>query len=316
MKLVETKEIDKPVRIHNDIASGKGDFSACMLDILFYILSDFKKGEQEYLIRAKNIAELTGREWNYRQFRDATSELGSRMFEIETENESIQLWLFGSVTYLKGEGSFIVELSKRSLPYLEDLKNNFTSVQLKSILFCNSKYAKRIYMLGCKWRGAGKVPLMTISDFKIMLGLKDPKGNKKEQYTRWSAFKSDVLDIAMKQVNEHTDIMISYNLIKLGRSYNWIEILINHKASNQLQISFDKTIKEQGEAIPMKGQKATESIVRYGFTENQAIAIAKYGIKAFEEIRDKLMPKIQSGDMTGEGFVNYIVSVYKKKKVL
>lgn len=307
MKLVDTKEVNSPIRIHNDIASGRGDFSACMLDILFYILADFKKGERFYTVRAQSISELTGREWQYQQFRDATQEMGSRMFEIETDNSYLQLWLFASVEYKKGTGAFEIELSQKAIPYLENLKSNFTSMQLKSILFCSSKYAKRFYMLGCRWRGAGKVPQMTIGELKVMLGLKDPKGKEKEQYDRFSDFKKKVLDIAVQQVNEHTDIMLDYRLIKRGRAYYWIDIFINYQAAKQLEIDFDK---------PIEVQKSTQTIMKYGFSEAQAVAIAKKGMQEFEKIRAKVMPKINSGEMDVSAFVPYVVSVYQKKGIL
>jgi plasmid replication initiation protein len=307
MKLVDIQNNNTPVRIHNDIANGRGDFSACMLDILFYILSDFKQEERFYTVRHDNISEITGRDWNYQQFREATQEMGSRMFEIETDKSYLQLWLFGSVEYKKGTGSFEIELSKKAMPYLENLKSNFTSMQLKSILFCTSKYAKRFYMLGCRWRGAGKVPQMTISEFKIMLGLKDPKGKQKEQYSLFADFKRYVLDVAVQQVNEHTDIMLDYKLTKRGRANYWIDIFINYQAAKQLEISFDK---------PIEVQKSTQSILKYGFSETQAMAIAKNGIKEFRKIRDKVMPKIQNGSMPMDEFVPYVVSIYQKKGVL
>ena len=278
-----------------------------MLDILFYILSDFKQEERFYTVRHDNISDITGRDWNYQQFREATQEMGSRMFEIETDKSYLQLWLFGSVEYKKGTGSFEIELSKKAMPYLENLKSNFTSMQLKSILFCSSKYAKRFYMLGCRWRGAGKVPQMTISELKIMLGLKDPKGKQKEQYERFTDFKIKVLDVAVQQVNEHTDIMLDYKLIKRGRAFYWIDIFINYQAAKQLEISFDK---------PIEVQKSTQSILKYGFSETQAVAIAKNGMKEFRKIRDKVMPKIENGSMPMADFVPYVVSIYHKKGVL
>jgi len=307
MKLVDIKNENAPVRIHNDIANGRGDFSACMLDILFYILADFKMDERLYTIKANDISELTGREWNYQQFRQATEEMGSRMFEIETDKSYLQLWLFSSVEYKKGTGSFEIELSQKSLPYLQNLIDNFTSMQLKSILKCSSKFAKRFYMLGCRWRGAGKVPQMTISELKIMLGLKDPKGKQKEQYERWTDFRKYVLDTAVRQVNEHTDIMLDYKLIKRGRAFYWIDIFINYQAAKQLEISFDK---------PIEVQKSTQTILKYGFSEAQAVAIAKYGFKEFEKIRDKTMVKVQNGALDTDKFVPYVVSIYQKKGVL
>ena len=307
MKLVETKDANKPVRIHNELASGRGDFSACMLDVLFYILSDFKKDERFYTIKAKDIMEITGREWQYTQFREATQEMGSRMFEIETDQTLLQLWLFASVEYKKGTGSFEVEISQKALPYLQNLKNNFTSMQLKSLLMCSSKYAKRFYMLGCQWRSAGRVPKMTIDDLKIMLGLKDPKGKLPEQYDRFSDFKRYVLDVAKQQINENSDILIDFHLTKRGRSYYWIDILINYQAGKQLQLDFGK---------PIEIQKATQTIMKYGLSEEQAVAIAKLGIKEFEVYRDKALKKIQAGEMKPNDFVPYIVSIYQKKGVI
>jgi plasmid replication initiation protein len=148
---------------------------------------------------------------------------------------------------------------------------------------------------------------MTISELKIMLGLKDPKGKQKEQYERWTDFKKFVLDVAVRQVNEHTDIMLDYKLIKRGRAFYWIDIFINYQAAKQLEISFDK---------PIEVQKSTQSILKYGFSETQAVAIAKNGIKEFRKIRDKVMPKIENGSMPMADFVPYVVSIYQKKGVL
>lgn len=304
MKLAKPKQQNKEVRIHNDIASGRGDFSACMLDILFYILADFKKNERFYTVRVKDISELTGKEWQYQQFREATEQMGSKMFEIETGTSLLQLWLFSSVEYKKGTGSFEVEISKKAMPYLEDLKENFTSMQLKSLLSCSSKHAKRLYMLGCQWRGAGRVPQMTIDELKIMLGLKDPKGKRKEKYKQFSDFKARVLDVAKTQINDFTDITIDYTYTKQGKSYKWIDILINYKAVAQLKIDFDK---------PIEIQKSTRTIMAYGFSEKQAIAIAKVGIKEFEKYRDKALAKIRAKEMEMDAMIPYIVKVYQNK---
>ncbi|MRJ11618.1 RepB family plasmid replication initiator protein [Ornithobacterium rhinotracheale] len=306
MKLVETKDLNTPVRIHNDIASGRGDFSACMLDVLFYILSDFKKDERFYTIRAQDIMELTGREWQYQQFREATEAIGSRMFEIETDNSLLQLWLFGSVEYKKGTGSFEIEVSQKAMPFLQNLKMNFTSMQLKSLMMCSSKYAKRLYMLGCRWRSAGRVPKMTIDELKIMLGLKDKNG-KNEQYERFSQFKKCVLDVARQQINEHTDIMIDYHLHKRGRSYYWIDILINYQACKQLELDFGK---------PIEVQKSTQTIMKYGFNEEQAVAIAKQGMKEFNQYIEYARGKVMKKEMKVDELVPYIVKIYQKKGIL
>lgn len=51
---------------------------------------------------------------------------------------------------MKGTGSFNIKLNESAKPYFFDLKNNFTALQLKSVLNCSSKYAKRLYAIARK----------------------------------------------------------------------------------------------------------------------------------------------------------------------
>lgn len=277
------------VLLNNDLATGRGEFSACMLDTLFYILANLKEGEKTYLVSAKDIEEITGRAWNYQQFRDSTETLGSRMFEIETDTTYEQLWLFSSVKYLLGQGSFKITLGEAALPHLFNLKGNFTEIQLKSLLVCSSKHAKRIYMMCCKYRNLRKKKVvMTISELKEMLGLKDPKGKKKEQYTKVSQFKTKVLDVAKMQINEHTDINFDYSLHKKGRSFHWIQIFINGKAQQQLEINFK---------ISIEDNKLYTDIKNSGITTPEHVEfIAKQGRPTFEKIKKSALNKLTNTD--------------------
>jgi hypothetical protein len=173
---------------------------------------------------------------------------------------------------------------------------------------CSSKYAKRLYMLACQWRKAGKVgSITTVDDLKILLDLKDPKGKKKEQYIKWSAFNKYVLETAKRQINEHTDILIDFRISKLGKAYHWLDILVNNIASNQLQIKFDQ---------PIETQKSVKSILHHGFSMEQSVAIAKLGIKEFNKYKTKANAKIIANKMSIDGFIPYIVKVYQNKGVL
>jgi len=79
-----------------------------------------------------------------------------------------------------------------------------------------------------------------------MLKLKDPNGIESEQFSQISQFKQFVLDIAKKQINEHTDLLIDYELMKEGRSFTKIRFFINKQSPKQLPIPFeDKEIDEK-----------------------------------------------------------------------
>jgi len=155
MELMDVNKDSKLIYQHNVITSGRYDYSATMMDILFMVLSSLEVGKLEYTIHVQDIEAITGRKWNLKQLREATESIGSRMFEIETKDSLEQIWLFSRVKYLLGTGSFTITLNPLASQYFFELKNNFTALQLKSVLNCSSKYAKRLYGIACQWRSVG-----------------------------------------------------------------------------------------------------------------------------------------------------------------
>ncbi|WP_162055965.1 replication initiation protein [Pontibacter pamirensis] len=240
-----SKEIE--IRQHNAITTARYDYSACQLDILFYLLSKLKKEDapdQTYRFYNRDIEAMTGRQWNYQQLREATEDMGSRMFSVEDNKEYRQMWMFQEVKYMKGKGCFDIILSKSIQPYLFELKNNFTSYQLHSALKLTSKYAKRIYQLASQWKDIGETCVYPLDELKTMFGLKDPSGKKAEQFERISDLKKKVLDVAVRQINEHTDLTVSYHLVKEGRSFQAVRFYITTQKPQQLPIQFDRPVEE------------------------------------------------------------------------
>lgn len=162
---------------------------------------------------------MTGREWHYKQLKEATESMGSRVFEVENNQSYAQLWMFQKVEYVTGQGSLRIRLSEAVRPYLFELKDNFTSGQLFAALKISSKYAKRIYQLVSEWE-LGETKTYNLDTLKLMLKLKDPAGKEPEQFQRISDLKAKVLDIAVRQINENTNLKISYTLLKQGRSFH------------------------------------------------------------------------------------------------
>jgi plasmid replication initiation protein len=305
MELMDVNKENKLIYQHNVITSGRYDYSACMLDILFMVLSGLEVGKMEYTIHVQDIEAITGRKWNLKQLREATESIGSRMFEIETPERIRQIWLFSNVDYILGTGSFTVGINPKASPYFFELKNNFTAMQLKSVLNCSSKYAKRLYAIACQWRSVGS-KRFEIEELKKMLGLIDKKGN--EQFERISDFKIKVLDVAKKQINENTDIEIDFELKKRGRSFHWITLHINSQKFKQLEIEFDKSIDIQ---------KFKSKLMAYGFNEEQAELIAtQEKEKDFDILITELNEKVRSRKLAVNKSIAYLVGIYQKKGIL
>lgn len=260
----------RTLRQSNTITNARYDFDACQLDILFCCMGQINDTDSEsklYVIHAADIEQMTGRNWNYQQFREATEQMGSRMFEIRTDKTYTQFWLFQQVHYVLGEGRIEINFTPKSIALLKELKNNFTTFELQSALRMTSKYAKRIYQLCSQWKDLGQSKQFSIPEFKHNLGLIDARGN--EDYKAVHDFKKRVLDVAVQQINQHSDLRVSYEMKGEGariRPLKYITFYITRQENGELPLEFsDPTID-----------------VRRG---NLLIALADLGIKSPDIIR-------------------------------
>ena len=230
------------IRQHNAITTARYDMTALEMDIVFALLARLSKDDKPgtiYKLKVRDMEQLTGREWNYGRLGPAVEALVGRCYHIEEKDSWLKVTMLASAKYLKGQGIIELEISERLRPYLIDLKNNFTSYRLQSVLSLSSKYAKRVYELASQWKDIGHTKSYPLDAFKYMLSLKDPAGKEPEQYVQISALKKFVLDIAVEQINEHTDLKVSYELIKEWRSYQSVKFYVAQHQPQQLPIPFE-----------------------------------------------------------------------------
>ena len=241
------------VRQHNVITNARHELSAVQLDIYFMLLSKLKPSDNSrYEIGVKEIEDLTGRQWNYQQLKDATLGMIGKVFEIEEEDGLLQVALMSSAKYLKGQGRIQLTIAEELKPYLVDLKNNFTSFQLFCVLSMTSKYAKWMYVQFSRWKDIGYLSY-ELEQLKYRLNLKDPKGKLPEQYKQWGQFKDNVLEPAIKQINEFSDLRVSYETEKKGKSIYKINFIVKHLPQFQSVIPFEIEEKDR-ETIALKNR--------------------------------------------------------------
>lgn len=222
------KELE--IRQHNALTNARYEYTELQLDLFFFIISKLRKGDKDtvYQLDIMELSGLTGKRYNGAYLHKATADMGSRMLEVEDAKEYRQIWMFQQIRFLKGQGIIEFDLTRHVLPYLFDLKNNFTSYELAAALRLTSKYAKRVYQLCSQWKNLGETKKYDIQDFKRMLGIVDDKGTDK--MPRISDFKTSVLDLAVKQINEHTELHVSYTLEKKGKAFKNIIFTVKPQA--------------------------------------------------------------------------------------
>jgi plasmid replication initiation protein len=222
------KELE--IRQHNALTNARYEYTELQLDLSFFIISKLRKGDKDtlYQLDIMELSSLTGKRYNGAYLHKATADMGSRMLEVEDTTEYRQIWMFQQIRFLKGQGIIEFDLTRHVLPFLFDLKNNFTSYELAAALRLTSKYAKRVYQLCSQWKNLGETKKYDLQEFKRMLGLLDDKGNEKMKQIK--DFRESVLDIAVKQINEHTELNISYKLEKKGKAFKSIVFTVKPQA--------------------------------------------------------------------------------------
>ena len=86
-----------------------------------------------------------------------------------------------------------------------------------------------MYELLICWRSTGKTPIIELGEFRKRIGVLDT------EYQRMDVFKRGVLELALKQVNEHTDITATYEQHKKGRTITGFSFKFKQKKKTELE---------------------------------------------------------------------------------
>lgn len=118
-------------------------------------------------------------------------------------------WI-SDAAYVDGAGIVEFTFAPKMIPFITRLEKEFTSYRLEKIGNMTSVHAVRIYELLIQYVAVGRREL-GIDELKEMLGISG-------EYKALKDFKKYVVDVAEKQINEHSDIDVSYSQRKAGRT--------------------------------------------------------------------------------------------------
>ena len=172
----------------------------------------------------------------YQALKDACKDLFARQFsfqELSPKGKIINQtsrWV-SQIGYMDDGGMVNLIFAPAIIPLITRLEKQFTSYELSQISGLNSAYAVRLYELLIAWRSTGKTPVIELSDFRQRLGVLET------EYKRMYDFKKYVLDSALKQINAHTDIQVTYEQHKTGRSITGLSFTFKAKKAAKKSLS-------------------------------------------------------------------------------
>lgn len=168
----------------------------------------------------------------YQALKDACRHLFERRFTYQKltakgNREIVTSRWVQSISYVENEAIVRIKFSDDVAPLIYNLEKNFTSYELEQVAQLNSKYAVRLYEVVIAWRSAGKTPMITIDELRNRLGVLD------DEYIELKNLKARVIDFSIKQINEKTEISISYEQHKNGRKIIGFTFTIKQKSLSQ-----------------------------------------------------------------------------------
>lgn len=176
----------------------------------------------------------------YKALKSAVLNLFDRQFSFKEEDKKGNIGTVKSrwvsrIKYIDDSATLEITFAPDVVPLITRLEQQFTSYQLKQVTQLTSKYAIRLYELIIAWREVGKVPQIELNDFRNRIGLEN------SEYTAMCDFKKRVLEPAIKQINEHTDIVTTYEQHKKGRSITGFSFKFKQKQI-RTEVKKDKNI--------------------------------------------------------------------------
>ncbi|RKG36864.1 replication initiation protein RepM [Acinetobacter sp. WCHAc060007] len=187
---------------------------------------------QPLRINAMRYAEVfnTTRQNAYQRMKSAEDTLFNRRFSyFDDEGKLIKSRWIQQVRYLDDEGAIELVFTLAvvdGISRIDGAQEFFTQYLLSQTAKLTSVYSARLYELLIQWKSVGKTPVFELVHFREQLGL------KVTEYQTMSNFKTRVLDPAIKQINEHTDITVTYEQQKQGRVITGFSFKFKHKKQN------------------------------------------------------------------------------------
>lgn len=223
-KLSERQEMkvrsDREMQVYkrNDmIQKGRHELTLQEQRCVLYAISKIKPEDsvfQEYTFELSDFYKLCGlQDESYTKLKDILIGLKQKTWWVETAPnvESTVSW-FNKVRTNKKSGTVTVRFDDDMMPYLLELtKDNqyYTHYQLKYILPMKSQYAVRLYELLKSYQRNNYEWFFDVESLKKQLNC--------ENYKNFYDFRRWVLDPAVAEINEFTDIKIAWEPVKEGR---------------------------------------------------------------------------------------------------
>lgn len=168
-----------------------------------------KRYAEAFGVQAKNA---------YANIKEAEESLFNRRFSfIDDDGYPVKSRWVSQVKYLDDKGAIEIIFTPavvKGISRIDGAVEFFTKYLLSNTINFKSVYSVRLYELMCQWKNADpkKIPMFELEKFRGQLGVEF------HQYKAMKDFKKYILDKALSEINEYSDLTVSYEQVKSGRN--------------------------------------------------------------------------------------------------
>lgn len=172
--------------------------------------------QTKFTVSTNDIKRIFYNETNvknaYRDLKQASSNLFEREVLIELEDEkTLRTRFVSGVLYDPVGDEITVTFAEDILPYLTQLKANFTKYKLLEISELSSIHSIRLYELIVCWIGQFQYSKdYDLDDFRYVMGISG-------KYDQFSSLRERVIETAIEEISENTNYKVSVEYKKKGR---------------------------------------------------------------------------------------------------
>lgn len=173
---------------------------------------------QEFLALFPNIGENNV----YKYMDEAVDALANKWIIIENPIKTKKFrWIDLKTTYHKGSARIGFSFSRHVIPYLEQLKEQFTKYRLGDISNLKSIYSIRIYEMLMQFQNT-TIVVVDLDKFKERLDIQD-------KYSAYRDLKKRVIEPAVKELNHKSHFNITFKGVREGRAIKKLEFFFSEK---------------------------------------------------------------------------------------
>ena len=216
----------------------------------------------------------------YRDLKKAADQLLTRYATVHypEQNKTVKINLTSKAVYLHGEGAIEIHLSNEIKPFLRNLSREFTQYKISNICPLSSLYAVRLYEL-LKSQEFFRRRIFDLGELRYKLGV------EKNKYSRFSDFKIRVLDIAKREINAKTDLIIDYRYQKKRQKI--VGIIFD--------ITPNSTVKNELDEQP--SPSTVRKIMNLGYSFPQALSVSRQtDPKIVDNAVDAVIEQVDKGN--------------------